>query len=245
VFAPDPAAVRDGDWCARLLPRTAHVYADTARLWLTAAALFLPGGVADVALEGRFRPVEDARRLLDAVYPEGSFGDEDPVRNSLPAALRGAFDAAMGKDMEDRKTAARRCLQLGDGWLKSWPDQEVDDRNDDSPPTRLGELHEVVLLGRGDGNARLLGEDLDGAVCRVPQQIMSDEQGKGAREELLRSNSLSGPDKERLRWRDVVLLQQDGCGSWRGTATRLQRRGGEQQVRVAYCCRYGLRLEPA
>ena len=242
VFAPDPAAVRDGDWCAHLLPRTAYVYPDTARLWLTAAALFLPCGISGVQLLGRFRPIEDARRLMDVVYPEESFSDNDPVRDSLPVVLREAFDTAVGTEIEDRNVAMRRCLRFDGGWLKSWNGHEVDDGDDGTPPTRLGDMHEAVLLTRDECGVRLLGEHLDSATCRVPQRVVSDPDVQEARDALARSGKLSSLDAERLRWKEAIILQQDEAEVWRGATTCVQRRGGHKQVHVAYCSRYGLRL---
>ena len=237
LFAPDPDSVRDARWCAALLPRTGAIYPDVAQLWLTAHVLL----DVEEGLGGRFRPVEDARTVLDRVYPAGSFdaGDPPPLPG-VPEPLRRTLDTAEGAALEDRRHAARHSLPFAEGWVRDWwSAANVRVEGEALPTTQLGERHEVVLLERVDGGgARLLGGTMDDSTCRFPYRLQSTPESAKARGALARGGGLAPGEGDRLRLADAVLLDQEGTG-WTGDALK---EDSATRVAVLYCGRYGLRL---
>ena len=218
ILSPDPAVATDAAWCARLLPRTVHVYPDVARLWLTAAALFMPDGVGEARLGGCFDAVADARTLLDTVYPTGSFADADAgVRDLLPVPLRSAFDTAEGDAQQERRFAARHSLPFRAGWLPDWwrGDAALVDV-EGMPKTRLGDIHEIMLLVRQGDETAFMDRDVRRSICRSPHAVRSTAEAEAARRHLLLAGSMPEADATLLRERDVLLFDQGDCGEWTG-----------------------------
>lgn len=242
IVSPDPAAVSDASWIARLLPRTGFVYDDTAKLWLTAATLFLPDGVGGVRLRGRFHAVDDARDWLDAVYPAGAFAREGDARALLPLCLQNAFDAAAGGAHQERNFAARQTLAFRKGWLRDWPGSAAEVDADGMPKTRLGDMHEVVFLVRRGTEVALIGADVAGSTCRSPRSLRTTADAVQARERLTARGYLSEHEANRLREREVILLEEKADDFWSGTFEVAS--GGRDGVsgRCVYSARQGLQL---
>lgn len=129
VLAPAWADEPTARWYASCLKRAAHVYPDTARLWLTQRVLRETGGIT---------MPDGARRLVESVYGEQAESD-------VPEALQPSFFNALGKAQADRSQAGFNGLQLESGYTPKsgrWTEE-------DRVPTRLAEdTHSVVLLRR-------------------------------------------------------------------------------------------------
>lgn len=245
IFSPDPAGVTGAAWCARLLPRTVHVYDDIARLWVTAAALFTPDGIGAARLGGWFDAVADARALLDTVYPTGSFAEADAgLRDLLPGPLRSAFDAAEGDAQQERSFAARHALPFHTGWLRDWwRGTAVSVDAEGMPKTRLGDIHEVVLLVRQDDGAALMDRDLRQSICRSPRVMRTTVAADAARQRLFLAGGLSDYDAALLREREVLLFDHVADGEWTGVFESSS--GARRQVsgRCTYSASRGLQFE--
>ena len=240
ILSPDPGAVTDGKWCARLLPRTVWVYQDIGRLWLSAAALFLPDSVGGGLVGGLFDPVADARTLLDTVYPV--IDSDDAVRELLPLPLRAAFDAANGRSYQERSFAAQHALVFQKGWLCDWKGSVAQVDSEGTPKTRLGDVHEVVLLVRRGGSIAMMGKDLNRSICRAPRTLMTADNAAAARERLILAGQIAEQEAGRLREREVALLDQTETDKWQGVSDT--QHGAESRVSVpcAYSRQHGLQL---
>lgn len=128
VWTEEPTA----GWYAACLRRAAHVYPDTARLWLTQRVLRETGGIS---------MPEGARQLVEGVYGE-------QAEAMVPEALKPSLFNALGKAHAERSQAGFNGLQLDSGYTQQsgrWTDE-------DKVPTRLAEdTHSVVLLRQTAG----------------------------------------------------------------------------------------------
>ena len=239
ILSPDPSVVTDGEWCARLLPRTVWVYEDIGRLWLTAAALFLPGRVRSALTSGLFDPVEDARKFLDIVYPLNEA--DGAVRELLPLPLRAAFDAANGDSYQERSFAARHALAFQKGWLRDWKGDVVQVDSEGIPKTRLGDIHEVVLLVRRGDVIALMGRDLNRSICRTPRALITAADAVAARERLISAGLIAEHEAARLREREVLLLEQIDIDMWKGFSEKKDAES-RTSVQCTYSRRHGFQL---
>jgi CRISPR-associated endonuclease/helicase Cas3 len=126
IVGPEPSLDADTWWLSRTLQRTARVYDDHARMWLTAEALRRAGSIdAPCGL----------RDLIEHVY--GS-----DVASRIPVGLAAALRRAETDRGSDRAQGATNTLRLADGYcrLGPWLSDEV-------IPTRLGADTRTLRLG--------------------------------------------------------------------------------------------------
>lgn len=125
VVAPVPEPDAKSHWFSDAFPRTAYVYTDHARLWLTARTL-QEAGLIDSP--GGLRP------LIEAVYGDGAI-------RSVPDGLQASFVAAEGKAGEERGIATTNLLDLTKGFVRDGGAWDSDART----PTRLADEPQVTL----------------------------------------------------------------------------------------------------
>lgn len=119
VLTPAPEVQADAGWIRRLLPGTAAVYSDHARLWLTASVLFQRKciGIPD-----------DLREVIEAVFGEAAL-------DQVPDALQRAGLQAEGQRGADSAHAVLNAISRTEGYQHvggEWWDES-------RTPTRLGE----------------------------------------------------------------------------------------------------------
>lgn len=228
VVSPAPVAEPDEKWLHALLPGTAAVYRDHARLWLTAKALQEAGSI---------RSPDNLRALIESVY-----GLE--AEDNIPAALMSPFYDFEGQNSADKAIAKINCLKLSTGYTRDGGKWESDERT----PTRLGDPTTTFRLARqqsgqlvpwaaGQGNnieeqhlwrlsevrlsVRLADEEL------IPAEFT--EQAKVARESW-------------GKWQDdiklLILRESDISDFWEGAVF-----SGEKEKEVVYSPVKGLILK--
>lgn len=204
VVAPPPVNEPDVDWLESLLPRTARVYPDHYRLWLTARRLQDAGAV---------RMPEDARSLVEAVYG-AQVGPE-------PAGLTRSSREATGDALNKRGQALQNSIRIDDGYRRN---SARDWWEDTLTPTRLGDPSVTLRLARWEGqvlkpwapDAEDAGDAWRLSEVSVPLHWIgegaapADPGARAAVEFALESM----PDKG--RWCVVVPMEERGEGEWVG-----------------------------
>jgi CRISPR-associated endonuclease/helicase Cas3 len=130
VFSPPLDEEPDAKWFSSRFLGASYVYPFQSQLWLTAKLL--------AEKSGYIMP-DDARRLIEGVYGEGS--------EEVPEALRQADLKAHGEAMAMMTMAGLNSLNLTQGYggeFGGWKDEEVS-------PTRIGEPTVRLRLAKWDG----------------------------------------------------------------------------------------------
>jgi len=214
LLSPDENDVRDCGWLKELLPGTAFVYPNTARLWLSAKLLLhpeaipnrLPGSPSDLLV-----PHLDARPLVEAVYPP----DDWSLRAVVPEPLRKPYDRDRGETRMKRDDSIARAFAFKDGYLHE-AQRIAGDFEDASAmtATRSGDGGTVHLAVERDGRWGWLetGGMMQSSVpVRLNMRPHNEasvpiEEIAYSLEQALESRLLSGEDADRAR-REVRLLR--------------------------------------
>jgi CRISPR-associated endonuclease/helicase Cas3 len=243
----------DSRWYARKFPKSAGIYDNDARLWLSARLLLQPEHIA-----GRNRSApglvlaDHVRPLLEAVYA-------DPP--DAPDVLRSRHDAAMGDDQAERQQGLRARFTFRKGVIEdAAANNSLPDDRDGEPRTRLIDGHTVVMAVIEDGTPRLLVhwnpicdegheertaafEPIEASECRSPM-LLEPLPEQSSFIELLKAR-LPAQQVRALDRRSIVFLDVRQDEVWRGEAVTPDRPNGKSRVRVSYCPRRGLRLRGA
>ena len=125
VLSPDPDHVTDNRWLHTVLNKGAYVY-PVSDLWRTAKVLFAAGQISAPS---------DLRSLIEPVHGE--------ARIPVPNALAAAEESTVGQAAAHRAHAHQNIINLDQ-------DYRMGGRADDDQtyPTRLGELQLVLVLAR-------------------------------------------------------------------------------------------------
>lgn len=126
LFAPAAGEEADKRWLETLLPRTAWVYPELDRLWLTVRQMERRGAIA---------MPDDARVLIEGVY--------GPEPEALPPGLLQVRNDHEGKTQASRSVACFNALDLNNGYAA-----KTDYWDDIHTPTRLGDATTRVRLAR-------------------------------------------------------------------------------------------------
>ncbi|ACJ00701.1 CRISPR-associated helicase Cas3, putative [Rhodospirillum centenum SW] len=243
-------------WYRSLFGGAAQIYADDARLWLTARCLLDPG-----AIPGR-RPglppdalilADDLRPLIEAVYAAEPAG--------VPDALAARHLAAEGADISRKQRGRVARLSFRQGLCEEWAQSgEQAEPTEDDPRTRLIDSHTVLLATYGDGPPRFLGAGDDRALsvveaseCRCPRRL-EPLRGQEALVQQLLTGGLDDTDRRKAGRAPVIWLRPAGDGLWRGraldlsdaeeTGSRPGSPAAATEVIVEYCRTRGLRVLP-
>ncbi len=139
VVMPPPSADADAAWYSRLFPRSAGVYPDHGRLWLTAQALTQAGAL---------HLPEEARALIEGVYGHNSSAN-------MPDALTASHFQEEGAAKAERALARMNTIAFAEGYHPGHGRWEEDLR----VSTRLGDPSMAVRLACWDGHTlRPFGE---------------------------------------------------------------------------------------
>lgn len=166
-------------------------------------------------------PAADLRPLLERVYAD----DSEDFRKDIPAVLHQRHDRAAGS----------MVLAL----------------DDETPRTRLGDNHTVLLAVIEDGGPRFLGWDGDGdgdgegdpleaSEFRCPCRLQMLSEQRPLKQAL--AARLPAAKRHRLSYRDVVFLTGAGPAGWHGDALAHSRTGEERRRGITYDPVRGLRM---
>ena len=209
VVSPPPTQDAGKSWVRALLPRTAKVYADHARLWLSAKVLEDAGSID--APSG-------IRDMIESVYGPN-------VDEGCPPSLNSSGVAARGRDMRARSLASNNLLMLKTGYACTggqWgQERAIATRLIESPTVcvRLG-----VLSADGKSAHPYAGDASEDIRLRWR---MSEVQVQA----YLIDQEFDNPDEREARtkaradwpqWDNsiLVILRPDGKHAWRGAAMR-------------------------
>lgn len=215
LLSPDPGAVDGPEWVSHLLPGTARVYPDAARLWRSAGLLLdpslIPGRNPDAA-GNCVIPHLDTRPLVDAVYPV----DLTDLRELAPAQLRSHLDGAAGREVNSRNEAAGKAFQFKDGYMAEA--QIIAECYEDPfnmVATRTGDGGSVHLAVERHGVWAWLEGTMMRSAAPTPRAVLSHPDGAACsqaiargHEERLATNDLPSDDRRRLS-RELRLLNSD------------------------------------
>lgn len=254
LLSPDPDDVRAEAWLSAVLPGTAFVYPDTARMWRSAALLLQPSTIPQRMPglpEDFVVPHLDARPLMEAVYPP----DEHALRRLAPAPLRESVDRAWGADRIEKDDALARSFDFTRGYL---PEAEtIAGAFEDvsaMTATRNGDGGTVYLAVWREGWSWLEPGGMMQSAVPVRFNLRPHASGEQASKEIcerrsrdLRERRLGGEEAQRAR-RElrmleadrrpcVVAMQSSEPGELSGAAIRPDGR----EVRLAYDSEHGLR----
>lgn len=231
VLAPEAVEEPGRDWLLSLLPGTASVYRDHARLWLTARALFARETV---------RIPDDVRDLVEAVYGEAAERD-------VPAALERNFFRSDGERKAAEALAGQNALDPCKGYLPESGAWSSDVRT----PTRLGEPMVTLRLARVEqGEVRPWCGDPDPrrawALSEVQvraARLAAIDPPRGCAPELLEKarRSWGRFEAERSDLLLVPLVRSERTGLWEGSG----RGRADRRLELLYGCARGLELREA
>jgi CRISPR-associated endonuclease/helicase Cas3 len=220
TLSPEPVVVADAKWVKTLLPKTARVYPDHGKLWLTACWLAENGG---------FSVPGQAREMIEAVY-------DDESLDRVPESLQRVSLEADGQCRSGMAMARNNLLDFDAGYSPTslqWQDEG-------EAPTRLGEPTVRVRL------ARVLGEslvpwaeaapDIAWALSElsVPQRLIAAE----SIADMALIQTAKAAMRDEGRYVVVVALRPVGA-VWRGRALGKD----SSEVHVAYSPEFGLTIE--
>jgi CRISPR-associated endonuclease/helicase Cas3 len=198
VYGPQPGEDPAEDWVRSVLPKTALVYPDHGRLWLSAKTLQDHG---TIGIPGC------ARELVEAVYG-------DSAERVIPMALLRASQKAQSTTGAGRTEADLRALRVRDGYrvtLGQW-------RDDASTPTRLGLPTVQVRLAKpapsGGGIEPLVGQGTFGwqlSQVPVPTHWLA-KSPQPEWEQRVESGEQAMPDGGRY---SMTILLEPRAGGWR------------------------------
>lgn len=220
VLAPEPIPEADAKWIKGLLPKTAKVYPDHGKLWLTARWL---------AEEGGFELPRQARLMIESVYADAAFEE-------LPVGLKAVADAADGACRADRGTARGNLLNFEEGYTTTssiWQDEG-------EAPTRLGEATVRLRLARAVEGGLVPWAEVDAGIAwalselSVPCRLIAAESTRDGI--LIEAAKRTMPDEGR---HVVVVVLRASGGVWRGHAMNAR----EEDVKVVYSPICGLTIE--
>jgi CRISPR-associated endonuclease/helicase Cas3 len=207
LFAP--AAVEDAGprWLEELLPRTARVYPELDRLWLTLRRLDERGGIA---------MPEDARRLIEGVY--------GPESEGLPPGLIRVRTEQEGKRQATRSVARFNALELAGGYAA-----KNDYWDDIYTPTRLGDPSVRLRLARWE-DGKLIPWSADPHHPWPMSEVSVREawfQGEAAAVDSALKAAMTAYRAEVFdqgRWSWLLVLQPAAGGGWEGAVIDDQER---------------------
>jgi len=223
VLMPEPIEEAGANWFKRLLPKSARVYADHGRLWLTAHWL---------VTQGNFELPRDARLMIETAYGENSF-------SGVPIGLQKSSDAQEGACYSERTLAHQNSLSFDLGYDPTstvWPDE--DSYTDIT--TRLGEKTVRLRLAKISGD-RLISWATTGSSIDWPLSELTVARYLIAKESPRHAGLIEQARKNMMdegRYCLIVPLEQ-GEKDWRGWAVNTS---GEE-IRVIYSEVAGLRIE--
>ncbi len=207
LFAP--AAVEDAGprWLEELLPRTALVYPELDRLWLTLRRLEERGVIA---------MPDDARRLIEGVY--------GPEAEALPPGLIRVRTEQEGKRQATRSIARFNALELAGGYAAKndyWDDLYT--------PTRLGDPTVRLRLTRWE-DGRLIPWSNDPRHPWPMSEVSVREawfQGEATAVDSALKAAMTAYRAEVFdqgRWSWLLVLQTAAGGGWEGAVIDDQER---------------------
>ena len=225
VVAPEATTDPDGQWFARMFPRAAYVYADHARLWLTARELERTGAIASPS---------GLRALIEAVYGEAADAD-------VPEVVQAGMWEADGRAAAERSFA--RPLSFGGGYLRDGGAWDSDVRT----PTRLQDDPQATLrLARVDeGGLRpyaLRGiEDEPRRAWRLSEVGVAARRvgGEALPRTLVEAGRIAKSQWGRYDGDKILVVLEGGPRSWVGRVAAPD--GKEGTVPVFYDACAGLR----
>ena len=159
VVGPEPVTDAGEEWFSHAFPRSAYVYRDHARLWLTARVLEDAGAISSPGT---------LRTLVESVY-----GEE--VEAGVPDGLQGSFFDAEGRAGADRGIATANALDFAQGYVRDGGPWDSDVRT----PTRLDDDPSVTLRlarvcdGRIEPYARAAAPDETWRAWRLSEVSVS------------------------------------------------------------------------
>ena len=226
VVSPEPSPEADETWFSAAFPRTAYVYRDHARLWLTALRLKdagvieSPGGLRD---------------LIEAVYGSG-------IEENVPVGLRQYMLDAEGRAGAERGIANSNVLNLGMGYQRDAGAWDTDIRT----PTRLNDDPQQVLR---------LARERDGHVVPYAVDSAPDEPWRAWRlsevnvpkrriaSEVVPLDLQAAAKNARADWgrydTDIVLVVLRSDAST-GTLTGAAQGAEGDEVKLTYSATHGL-----
>ena len=191
VVGPEPVDDADAEWFRAAFPRAAHVYADHARLWLTARRLEEAGAIASP---------HGLRRLIESVYGDGVDAD-------IPAGLLDIYWEAEGRASAEGSVAAGNVLDPRTGYRwdgAAWDsDVRTPTRLDDDPATTL----RLARLQNGQMAPYAHATDLDWRAWRLSEVRVP---ARRAAREATRPEEAAAARDTKAAWgryeRDSVLV---------------------------------------
>ncbi|MCY4454646.1 MAG: CRISPR-associated helicase Cas3' [Immundisolibacterales bacterium] len=207
VVGPEPVKDADEKWFSRAFPRTAYVYRDHARLWLTARVLENAGAITSPG---------GLRTLVESVY-----GEE--AGEGIPADLQGSLFETEGRAGADRGVATANLLDFTAGYVRDGGAWEVDVRT----PTRLDDDPSVTLRLARVRDGRVEPYALDSAPEEAWRAWRLSEASVSARRvtgEAVPAEHAEAARSAKADWnrydsdKILVVLDQADCagGSWSG-----------------------------
>lgn len=161
AFEDAPAS----DWFSCHSPRSAFVYRDVGRLWLTLRALRASGSIVEPS---------GLRELIEAVYSVHS-------REDIPEGLRVASVEAEGERRAQRSLAQFAKIDWSRGYIQG---DDTEWGMDELGVTRLGDPTRRVVLARlaAEGAPRPMSDDWRGSELSVRAHWLSAHSGASAEE---------------------------------------------------------------
>jgi CRISPR-associated endonuclease/helicase Cas3 len=232
---PDAGA----DWPDALLPGTAVIYPDRARLWLGALHLLDPATIPGRCGGGsELVPDRDGRALLESVY-----ADDDAVRAQVPECVGADLDKVAGERLAERQTGLLATLPFAAGWPKDWYNvRQVTDDEAQRAVTRLGEAYPLVLARRDDDGVRLLAEGpwaVDRSTVRLAQRLRPEPDSAVAPDAIV---GLTAAQRELLQTQRVLVMRDVGERGLTATARLVSASGRETVCTPSYTARAGFRM---
>jgi len=186
-------------WVKNAMPRTARIYDDHGRLWLTARVLHGRGAIIVPA---------EARLLIESVYGED-------VESEIPVGLQSASIKAEGLDDAQKAMARLNAINIQHGYAiteNQWlPDTVM--------PTRLGDPTTTLRLAlEVDGRLTPFhrGEVYAWELSQVNVlSAMVASRIEGEHEAAIRTAEAEMPDGG--RWSQTLVMEQCEAG-WKGRA---------------------------
>lgn len=220
VVGPAPSADVDRSWHRAALGNGRFVYTNPAQIWRTLRWLDARGG---------FEFPRDARAMMEAV-----FGDDDV--STLPDGIQAAAEGALAEVLAHRSIALGRTIDVARGYVPDLSRWGADDEHDAG--TRLGEPTTALRLARRQGHSvepfcaasDWTAWPLSEVRVRAAMVAYEDEDAPSLR---ARARETMPDGGERCV---LVLLGQDGDGTWSGSALDASR----CRVRVHYSSADGL-----
>ena len=194
-------------WLEELLPRTARVYPELDRLWLTLRRLDERGGIA---------MPEDARRLIEGVY--------GPESEALPPGLIRVRTEQEGKRQATRSVARFNALELAGGYTA-----KNDYWDDIHTPTRLGDPTVRLRLARWE-DGKLIPWSADLHHPWPMSEVSVREawfQGEATAVDSALKVAMTAYRAEVFdqgRWSWLLVLQPAARGGWEGAVIDDQER---------------------